>query len=193
MKTVAFFLTLAMSTSLMAKTVVKIPLFVELEEERKSIPVSELNEKFKLTGKNKLLEVLIVDESIESRRLANKTYWAENAKADELSAKLDVAFHMELTSLGNGQCYSGSPAAAVNILETLADGPFSDQLVVSGWKYKKEVHILGSQDEEETIKYLNEGSPLWKKWVGYNETILTISHETDSGDDIIEGLITKCE
>lgn len=192
MKSLIILGTLLLSTNLMAKTLVKIPLYIEMEKERKTITVTEFNKKFKLTGKKKLVEVLIVDESQEARRQANKTFWQENQRADEISAELDVAFHMTMPSLG-GQCYLGSPAKAVEILASLTDGPFSDQLGVAGWKYKKEVHAYEGQDEEETIKYLDESSPLWKKWIGYDETILTISHEGDSGDDIIEGLITKCE
>ncbi len=186
MKT-AILLASLISTSLMAKTTVTIPLQVEINN--KVITTAELNKKFKLKGEDKLIETLVVSNDSASLRAANETYWAQNAKADELSTKLGVNFYMELSD-PNG-CYAGVPAEAVEILGSLADGPFSDQLGFFGYKFKKEIHLLDGNDE--TLNYLNEESKTWKNWKGLDDSILITFHITDDGGDVNEALITKCK
>lgn len=184
-------LTSLMSTSLMAKTIVKIPLFVELNN--KQVSTAEINKKYKLQGEDKLVEVLIVDNTAKSAEAARNTYWAQNEKVDQISEKLGVSFYLDLGTPGNNDCYLGNPAEAVSILGGLADGPFSDQLGFWGWKYKNETHFEDSYDSEESNNALNEGSKIWKNWKGYDDSILLVSHISDSGDDMIEAVIKTCK
>ncbi|MBY0414022.1 MAG: hypothetical protein K2Q18_07645 [Bdellovibrionales bacterium] len=178
------------STSLIAKTTVKIPLIVELD--RKNVSTAEVNKIYNLTGENKLLEFLVVENTMASIRAANKTYWNESARVDKLATKLDNDLNLTLND-PDGSCYTGKATEAVEIFGSLADGPFSDQQGFWGWKYKNETHYVDSEDNAETNEALNSGSALWKNWKGNDESILIIYHISDDGDDMNESVATKCK
>lgn len=185
----AILLACLISTSLMAKTTVTIPLVVEIKN--KLVTTAEINKKYKLKGEDKLIENLIVSNELSSLDAARDTYWAENARVEELSTKVGADFFMALDAPRG--CYSGVPSEAVDILAGLADGPFSDQQGFWGYKFKKETHLIDSTDDTETLKHLNKGSKAWKNWKGLDESILIVFHVSDDGDDVNDALITKCK
>jgi hypothetical protein len=171
----------------MAKTSVTIPL--EIEMNRKIITTAEFNKKFKLQGADKLVENLIVTNDRESYKQANSIYYAQNEKVNDLASKLNQDFNLALSDVHG--CYSGVASEAVTILGGLADGPFSDQLGLFGYKYKSESKLI-DWDDAEAATFLNEQSQTWKNWKGTDESILVLFHISDDGDDVNEAIITKC-
>ncbi|QDK40517.1 hypothetical protein DOM21_03400 [Bacteriovorax stolpii] len=176
------------STSLMAKTIVKVPFTVEFKG--KTYTTREINKNFKLKSEDKLLEEIVVEDSSASYSEANKTYWALSGKVDEVANKLNLDMYLELGD-PDGSCYIGKAAEAVGILSSLTDGPFSDQMGLWGWRYKKEVHLEDGYEEGE--QQLMEHNKAWKNWKGNDESILIITHISDSGDDMITNVINVCK
>lgn len=177
------------SSTLLAETVLRIPLFVE--EKNKLVSTAEINKKYNLKGEDKLLEELVVTTSLDSQRKTHDIYWKENGKADEVSSKLNADFY--LTMPNPSGCYTGKPSETVDIVAGLTDGPFSDQMGIWGWKYKNQTNLDEDSDQEEVLAHLNQNSAIWKNWKGKDESILILTHESDDGDDIIESVITKCK
>ncbi|MBC7429277.1 MAG: hypothetical protein H7336_11730, partial [Bacteriovorax sp.] len=174
MKTTITLLACLMSTALVAKTTLKIPLYVEEYKDKKSFSVStaEINKRYKLEGAEKLLEELVVTNDKESLEKAHDTYWTENTRADKISEKYKAAFSLTLSSPSDGLCYMGKADEAVAITGQLADGPFSDQMGFWGWKYKKETHYEDAENNSDTNDFLNKESKIWKNWKGNDESIL---------------------
>jgi hypothetical protein len=194
MKFYSWLLLSAITTQAFGATTLKIPLFVE--QGKKTVPMSQINAQYKLTGAQKLPEVLIVTKtSLDSAR---KIYWDVNEKVGNLSGDLNLASDFPGGNNFNGlrTCYTGTPAEAVSLAGQMADSIYSDQLGFWGWKYKKEIHMETDQGEEmdqEAVKTLNENSPIWKNWKGTDGSILIVSHEGDDGDDINAGIIVECK
>jgi hypothetical protein len=189
-------LTALMSSSAFAATL-KIPLFVE--DDNKIVPVSKINEQYKLQGSDKLLEVLVVTNTQQSIKESNDAVWALHAKVEKLAEKVNKEFFVVTDRPGGYQvgnirtCYAGSPDEAVEIASNMADSVFSDQLGIFGYKYKKQTTFLEAEDQEETALFLNDSSAAWKNWNSTNDDILVLSHETDDGNDVNEGIIVKCK
>lgn len=194
MKTLLLLTTL-MSSSAFASTL-KIPLFVE--DNNEIVPVSKINEQYKLQGANKLLEVLVVTNTQQSIKDAYKAAWDLRTKVEKLAEKVNKDFFVVTDRPGGFQvgnvrtCYTGSPDEAVEIASTMTDSVYSDQLGVIGYKFKKQTTLLEGQDPDETAEYLNESSEAWRNWKSTNDDILVLSHETDGGEDVNEGIIVKC-
>lgn len=178
-----------MSTSLMAKTTITIPLHVEIKN--KLVTTAEINKKYKLTGLNKLAETIVASSDKASIDAAHESFWNANAQVDELAEKLGADFYLAM--LAPQGCYTGKASEAVDIVGSLSDGPFSDQLGFWGWKYKNETHYQQDYGNEETNETLNNESKLWKNWKGLDESILIVFHVTDDGDDVNDSIITKCK
>lgn len=189
-------LTALMSSSTFAATL-KIPLFVE--DNNQIIPVSKINEQYKLQGNDKLLEVLVVTNTKQSIKESYKTAWALREKVEKLAEKVNKEFFVATDHPGGFQvgnirtCYTGTPDEAMEIVQNMTDSIYSDQLGVFGYKYKKQTTYLEGQEPEETEEFLSESSAAWKNWNSANDDILVLSHETDGGDDVNEGIIVKCK
>lgn len=189
MKTATLLIACLMSSTLIAKTTVVFPLQIEIDN--KIVTSAEINKKFNLKGTDKLVETLTVTNEKNSTQKARDLFWAQHSKVEELSEKLNENFFLALS--GPDSCYIGAPAEAVQILNGLTDGPFSDQQVISGYRYKKVINFMDSQNEEESNDYLNRESMAWKNWKGNDESILIVYSTSDGGDDINEALVTKCK
>lgn len=193
MKTILL-LTALMSTSAFSATL-KIPLFIE--ENNNVVPASVINTKYKLQGADKLQEVLTVISGKASN--ANETFWAQREKVEQVAAKLNKDFFLATDRPGGFKsgsvqtCYTGTPADAVELAGEMSDSIYSDQMGIIGYKYKKQTVLVDSLDEEETLKYLNEESAVWANWNSTNDDILVLSHETDGGEDVNEGVLVKCK
>lgn len=185
---IAILLTCLISTSLMAKTTVTVPFEVEMN--RKTITAAEFNKTFKLQGEDKIVENVVVSNEQASYSDANKTYWAQSEKVDAIASKLHKEINFKLSDPHG--CYSGVASEAVTIIAGLADGLFSDQLGLFGYKYKKEMELVDSSDEDAKA-FLNTESKTWKNWKGNDESILILFHVGDDGDDVNEAIITKCK
>lgn len=195
MKTLLLLTTL-MSSSAFAATL-KIPLFVE--ENNKIIPVSKINEQYKLQGSEKLLEVLVVTNTQQSVKESHDAVWALHAKVEKLAERVNKNFFVATDRPGGFQvgsirtCYTGSADEAVEIASYMTDSIYSDQLGIFGYKYKKQTTFLEALDQDETAEYLNEQSAAWKNWKSTNDDILVLSHENDGGEDVNEGILVKCK
>ena len=189
-------LTALISSSAFSATL-KIPLFVEVDN--KILPVSKINEQYKLLGSEKLQEVLVVSYSQQSLTEANQAYWALHAKVEALAEKVNKNLFLATDrpggfKVGNTKtCYEGSPDEAVEIASNLTDSVYSDQLGIFGYKYKKQTTFLEGQDQDEAAEFLNESSATWKNWKSTNDDILVLSHQGDGGDDVNEGILVKCK
>lgn len=186
---VAILLACLVSTSLMAKTTITLPLEVELNG--KTLTAAEVNKKLKLKGEDKIIETLVVSNDRDAYSKAHKTYWAVNAQVEELASKVNQKMYLTLSNPKG--CYVGNASEAVTIISNLADGPFSDQLGLFGYKYKKETNILETDAEEEIKELLAAESATWRNWKGNDESILIAFHVSDGGDDLNEVIITKCK
>lgn len=75
----------------------------------------------------------------------------------------------------------------------MTDAIYSDQLGIIGYKFKKQTTLLEGQDPDEVLEYLNESSEVWRNWKSTNDDILVLSHESDGGEDVNEGILVKCK
>ncbi|MEA9355396.1 hypothetical protein SHI21_04255 [Bacteriovorax sp. PP10] len=195
MKTLLLLTTL-LSSSVFATTL-KVPLFVE--DENKIIPVSKINEQYKLQGSDKLQEVLVITNTPQSMAAAREAHTAISAKVNALAEKVQKNFYLAADRPGGFKtnnlqtCYTGSPDEAVEIAGNMGDSVYSDQLGIFGYKYKKQTTYLEGQEPEETEEFLSESSAAWKNWKSTNDDILVLSHQSDGGDDVNEGIIVKCK
>lgn len=188
--------TVLMSSSAFATTL-KIPLFID--DGGKLVPVSQLNETYKLKGNDKLQDTLVITNTKQSITEAMNAYSEVSTKVDVLAEKVKKEFFVAGDSpggfkVGNIQtCYTGSPDEAVEIASYMTDSIYSDQLGIFGYKYKNQTTFLDGLEPDTLAEFLNEQSPTWKNWKSTNDDILVLSHESDSGDDVNEGIITKCK
>lgn len=188
-------LTALMSSSAFAATL-KIPLFVE--DDNKIVPVSKINEQYKLQGSDKLLEVLVITNTKQSIKEAHEAAWALHGKVEKLAEKVNKEFFAATDYPGGFQvgnirtCYTGTPDEVMEIASHMGDSVYSDQLGIFGYKYKKQTTYLEGQDQEETEEFLSDSSAAWKNWNSTNDDILVLSHQTDGGEDVNEGIIVKC-
>lgn len=195
MKTILLLTTLISSSAF--ATTLKIPLFVE--DNNQTIPVSKINKQYKLQGADKLQEVLVITNTTQSIQEARNAYCIVYSKVETLAEKVQKNFNLAGDHPGGFKvddiktCYTGSPDEAVEIAGSMSDSIYSDQLGIFGYKFKKQTTYLEGFDQDEMTEFLNDQSTAWKNWKSTNDDILVLSHETDSGDDVNEGIIVKCK
>ncbi|MNL28391.1 hypothetical protein D3C87_1500310 [compost metagenome] len=88
-------------------------------------------------------------------------------------------------------CYKGNAEDVSDIVAGLTDVLYSDQLMMWGYKYQSTTNLF--EGSEESADYLNDESALWRNWDGQSEDLLILSATSDSGDDVQESLIPKCQ
>ena len=123
--------TLIASTSF--ATTVKILMFID--NGKSLIPMSEINAKYKLQGANKFTEVLIINDTKESLDSARKIYWDLFQKIQDFKqASPELASDSPgLNSVkGIQTCYTGTPSEAVEIVSSMSDSIYSDQMGLWG-------------------------------------------------------------
>ena len=195
MKTILLLITL-MSSSAFATTL-KIPFFIE--DNNQLISVSQINKQYNLKGADKLQEVLVITNTKRSIQEARDAYWVLYSKVETLAEKVQKNFFLAGDHPGGFKindvktCYTGSPDEAVEIAANMSDSIYSDQLGIFGYKFKNKITYLEGFDQDEMADFLNTQSATWKNWKSTNDDILVLSHETDSGDDVNEGIIIKCK
>lgn len=90
---------------------------------------------------------------------------------------------------GEGTCYLGKPEVAIDMIFSLVDNYYSDQMSLIGWKYKNKKHLI---DESAESDYSDSFPEIWKNWKGKGEAILLLTSVGDSGDDVQVSIIRKC-
>ncbi|OFZ52377.1 MAG: hypothetical protein A2381_10450 [Bdellovibrionales bacterium RIFOXYB1_FULL_37_110] len=92
-----------------------------------------------------------------------------------------------------GTCYLGDGGEeVVDLVFSLADHFYTDQMNLWGWKHRDEMNIE-SEEPETTLKFLNENSAIWKNWNSEDDAVLMVLAYSDDGDDMNESIIPKCE
>jgi hypothetical protein len=195
MKALAITLLTLATTATQAATYIKIPLFIEQNHQLYS--AAELNKKFNLQGQNKLLENLVITNTKTSIDAAHKAYWDLFRQVENIKINPDISLANDFPGGNNIKgvrtCYIGNPAEAVDIASSMADSIYSDQLGITGCKYKNTMQVSDTSDENaEEINYLNENVPEWRNWNTKSNDILIVSHESDDGDDTNAGIIVPC-
>jgi hypothetical protein len=126
---------------------------------------------------------------------ADKAFSDASTLADKGAEKLhlDIAMRefgeppdFETRDPSTSICYRGNAKLVVPLIESLADGVFSDQLNVHGWRYKQ-VKVVEDEGGDES------GFPvIWKTWRGDGEAVLTLTASSDEGVETHVGLIPRC-
>lgn len=159
------------------------------------ILLSTLNSKLKA----KSMEIYPDRIKFSSAKAAEKQLDFYDSYTDKVSKELgmDELFMVRYSmgavsdlSPGKSLCYSGVPADAVALINSLASIGVSDQQGMLGWRYKKEKHFADDIAESEIRDSLPK---IWKEWKGKGEAILYLWHETDDGTDVNTAIVPKCE
>lgn len=191
MKTILLLLSL-ISNFAMATTL-RIPVAIRGEN---YISVKDFNQQFKLKDADKIPEYFIIENNLASIEKARADFWKLNEKIDSIKENkgftLDITYPGFENKIAGKTCYIGNAAEAVDIAFGLADGIYSDQLSLTAWKFKNQVHAYEDSETKRIDEMLNENSTIWKNFKGTDETILIVSSQSDDGDDINEGFIYKC-
>ena len=196
MKSILITTLLVLSTNAMAASTLKIPL--QFEGGKTAIPASEINKKLRKVGAPLVPEFI----EISTEEDGYKKLKALDAQIDKSVKALGkegeyLTRDSEYVPGSNNTkdlvtCYTGKVEEVVDIIGSLADSAYSDQMVMFAYKFKKQTEIL-NDDKEKTEKFLNDGSKLWKEWRGNGMAILTVASIGDSGDDINESIIPLCK
>jgi hypothetical protein len=173
------------SQTLCAATL-EIPLFANNNGELVSLEM--INTHLGLSGEHKFLEKLIVENNPISIKTAHEAYWDLFKRTEELEIPVALDIPGQNRDRNHRTCYRGMPSEAVEIVASLGDSVYSDQLGIWGWKYKKEIHLIDAKSST----FLDQHSSTWKNWKVNDETILILSHQNDEASDINEGIIRAC-
>lgn len=90
-------------------------------------------------------------------------------------------------------CFTGDGALVAELSTNVTDILYSDQYGLHGWKFKNQVGGYDGAIDEETNKFLNEESKVWKTWNKNQDAVLIASHVGDGGDDVQESIIKRCK
>lgn len=85
-------------------------------------------------------------------------------------------------------CYTGNALEIPEIITSLADSVYSDQLTMLGYKFKSTTVYTVEADAQ----YLSDESALWRNWNGKGTDFLMLAATSDGGEDVQESLIPKC-
>jgi hypothetical protein len=183
------------------KTLIRVPLVATSGTKHpKRVLMSSFNDKLVAGGFKKIPDFIDIDG-----RPSAKT-WFDNAIAfDDETTKLKIDAEQE-GSAGPENftahsktvpaiCYLGDAHKVPDmLLQATDEGPFSEQLGIHAWRFKKEVHAVDSDPDKDfgPDGNLGELPEVWKGWRGEGEAILVLTHEGDDGDDVETSVISKC-
>ena len=109
------------------------------------------------------------------------------------------SFNVEMVSFGEplsystgdksmSMCYVGNPKLVVNLIGSLTDSVFSDQLGIHGWRWKQTKRL----DENLTPEDEKTFPKIWHEWRGDGDAILMLTHTSDGGEEMDVNIIPKC-
>ena len=163
-------------------------------------PLSKHNAALTAAGLDKFADTVEVEGGANGRALANT-----EKKWNEASALVDKAneelpnLNLEMTLLAEPYnyktsnpatsiCYKGNPKLVVNLITSLTDSIFSDQLSIHGWRYRQtKVTDLSEDDQRDFMP------SVWKNWRGQGAAILFVTASSDGGEETHVGIIPKCQ
>ncbi len=170
-------------------------LVIPLIDENKKL-LSRFNDEARAKGKRELPDTVEVKTQADGRKVADlRSYFDEeimpavNATAQAMPAWGPDSFtNWSRSKKTPGLCYRGEPKKAVELISTVADTVFSDQIIVHGWRYKSEKHFNEGDEEYEA-----DFPDVWSEWRGTGSAILVVSSIGDGGDDLSPAIIPRCK
>lgn len=187
--------TVLFSTQVLAAATLRVPVTININDDL--VPAINVNQKLAALGAPGIpLYVEISSSDVPHKKIsAFQVMLAKSLKP--LTANGD---YVEMAS---GQvptdndtpeyytCYKGNAEDVSDIVAGLTDVLYSDQLNMWGYKFQSTTNIFEGNEEAEDL--LNDESALWRNWTGQTDDLLILSATGDSGDDVQESLIPKCQ
>lgn len=193
------------SASAFAETTLRIPVFVNglpvsktaKQKKDRTIPIRWLNSKIKKAGGKEIPEYVEVSDQKDAKQFdqINKEI---AAAAEALGPEYkDLAISGETAPQQNQAgdiktCFTGRGDGVSDVVLSMTDVWYSEQLGVWGWKYKKATEYIDA-NEDEAKEWLADQSKLWTKWRGDDDSVLVLTHEGDDGDDVANAIIPRCD
>jgi hypothetical protein len=178
-----------------AKVTLRVPIFVE-GIKKNPISMRVVNADLRRQGKDTLPEVMFFTQGVEF------DYWKFSHDIEEKLQKAgyksaSMAFEgvpAEYSDRNSRTCFKGEGARVADFAASLADGPYSDQLTMLGWKYQSEKWVNDENDDEAgaTEKVLGEESKEWRNYDKSSDVVLILSAISDDGTDVNESVIPRC-
>jgi hypothetical protein len=177
-----------------AKVTLRIPIIDDTGK-----PLSKHNGALKAAGLSTFPEFVEIEGGANGRALpgADKPFQDASALTDKAFEKLNL----ELTMMQLGEppdyktsdratsiCYKGNPLLVVELIQSLGDGVFSDQLSLHGWRFRQKKVLADGLSEEDEATFPS----IWQNWRGKGLAILTITASSDGGEETNVGLIPRC-
>jgi|GEM_PF-2530596 len=190
-----------------AGTTLRVPIFVEnvpaaktaKKQRSRTIPARWLNAKMKKAGLDPIPEYVEVSDQKDAAQFKKIDNQIQAAAKDLGPEYKDIAIGGETAPQQNQAgdmktCFTGRGDGVSDVVLSLTDVWYSEQLGVWGWKYKKTSKLLdAAANDEDPDKYLSENSKLWKAWRGDDDSVLILTHEGDGGDDVADAIIPRCD
>lgn len=194
--------TLLLSFQVFAAATLRVPVVLVDDSNGTTAPVTELNAKLTQAGLPNL--PLFVDISTRSNGYKMIETLDKKIKnslialgEDGDSLRLHGGYVPTNADLaGHETCYKGDATQVYQILSTLTDILYSEQMTMHVMAYKNEkisVEEGTELDDPDTEEYFASKSSLWKNWQGDSEDLLILSSIGDDGTDIQESLIKRCK
>lgn len=189
------------SLGLAAQIAIEIPVFVEGVNAATAIPVALVNPELQKKGLDPLPEKMVITDSDPF------DYWTLDSKVTQTLEKAgypngNLVLENVPTMNANGEfhtCYRGDATRLADLVQNLSDGPYSDQLVVQGWKFKDQKAFLNMEypddsGEAQTLDRLfAKKSRAWADFDTSSEDVLILTSFSDDGTDLNESLIPLCQ
>jgi hypothetical protein len=157
--------------------------------------MTRYNARLKKAGFKEFPEYVEVSDSESAKQFDE---WRdEGDKIEEtLKLKLSLAFgnvpdEYQSNDHAYQVCYDGDGMKVANLVSSLADSVFSDQLNVYAWKYRS--HEETSFSDDDTLENFKKDAPaIWKEWTGKTDAVLILTSYGDEGTDSEVNIISKC-
>jgi hypothetical protein len=177
-----------------ARVTLRLPL---LDYEGK--PLSKHNPALTAAGLDTFPDTVEIEgRGTNGRALANADKkWNDAEKlVDKANEQLNLNIEMTLlaepynyktSNPATSICYKGNPKLVVNLITSLTDNVFSDQLSIHGWRYRQMKVTELSEDDESFMP------TVWRTWRGRGAAILFVTASSDGGEETNVGIIPKCQ
>jgi hypothetical protein len=165
-----------------AQTTLDVPLLDDDLE-----PLSALNEEL-AAKKMKLFPASITMSGDDASRDEFREW---NDYADDVGVALGTNTDMLSFQTPDGYpglCYRGDGSDVPNLVSSLVDSVFSDQLLLIGYRFHDEAEFFVGVEPEDEATFPAE----WRNFPGTNDDVLLIYVSNDSGDDITVSAIPRC-
>lgn len=189
-----FSVSVALATPMPTETTIRIPVMIESEDGMHA--ASEVNKQLASVGAEILPEYFVVSNLEKASKKVEAVDQAVEKALASLSGNWKDAyfkhplFPSAIDTAEYQTCYSGSAEGLKDLVLSLADVVYSDQVSFVGLKYKASVEM--AYDDVSEPQRLSDESPLWRSWKGDDESVLMLFSVGDDGDDVQESLVRRC-